>query len=825
MPGMDTIRHDLRFAVRALVRQPGFALITILTLALGIGANTAIFSVVNGVLLRPLDYPQPDRLVFITSQFPTLGFDQFWISMPEYSEFKDHTQAFSSVGGYSINAANLGTDPPSRPVRAQVTPELMPTLGVSPEDGRLFSVEDARPGAAPVAILSWELWTRSYGADPGMVGRSLQVNGTSTEVVGIMPRGYDIHDQKVELWQPLTINPATFPTSRGGHFLYLVGRLKDDVSVDQAKADTARLVTQWREMVPQGHVPSVPNHQIRLDPLKDDIVGSIQTALLVLQAAVVFVLFIACANLANLLLARAESRQREFAVRSALGAGRARLLRQFITEGLLLTSVASVVGVGLAWAGLQAMLSVNPEAIPRAAEVTLDARVLLFTLATAALTGFIFGLAPLLHLTSRLSISLRDGSRGTTVSGLRKALRGTLVVSQVTFAVVLVVGAALLVRSFINLTRVDTGFDRAKLLTFGLVLPGQSYPPERRVAFYSDLETRLRAIPGVQSVGGMTGLPPNRSVNANDTDFEHITPPPVGANGPLATQQPAENVDYYQTVTPGYLETMGIPIVSGRGFEPGDVGGGPVALINEALARRFYTDRDPIGQRLKPGFSAALPWFTVVGVVKDVKQGGVDQDTGTELYALANQLPRLTSSAPANMNLVLRSELPLDAVAPQIRAAVRSLDATLPIVRMRTMDDVFGTAVARPRFLTVLLGVFAALALVLAAVGTYGILSYLVTQRQQEIGIRMALGAARGGVLWLVLKQGLGLAVAGLVAGLGGALAGGRYLQTLLFGVSPTDPATLGLVSSVILGTALVACLIPALRATRVNPLDVLRGD
>lgn len=826
MPDMDTIRHDLRFALRSLLRQPAFALVTILTLALGIGANTAIFSVVNGVLLRPLDYPKPDRLVFITSQFPTLGFDQFWVSMPEFSEFREETQAFSSVGGYTVNAANLGTDPPSRPVRAQVTPELMPTLGVAPAMGRWFSAEDSRPGAAPVAILSWELWQRSYGGDQSLLGRSLPINGTSTEVIGVMPRGFDVHDQKVELWQPLTIDPATFPGSRGGHFLYLVGRLKDDATIDQAKADTGRLVAQWRTMVPQGHVPSVPNHQLRLDPLKDDIVGSIQTALLVLQAAVVFVLFIACANLANLLLARAESRQREFAVRSALGAGRARLLRQFVTEGLLLTSVASIVGVGLAWAGLKLMLSVNPDAIPRSASVGLDTNVLLFTLATAALTGVIFGLAPLLHLSSRLSISLRDGSRGTTVSGVRKALRGALVVSQVTLAVMLVVGAALLVRSFVNLTRVDTGFDRAQLLTFGLVLPTTNYTPERRVAFYADLETRLRAIPGVQSVGGMTGLPPNRSVNANDTDFEHITPPPMGGNGAQAASLlPAENVDYYQTVTPGYIETMGIPIVKGRAFEPSDIGGGPVALINETLARRFYTDRDPIGQRLKPGFSTALPWFTVVGVVKDVKQGGVDQDTGTELYALANQLPRFTGFAPANMNLVLRSTLPLDSVASQIRESVRALDATLPIVRLQTMDDVFGTAMARPRFLTVLLGVFAALALVLAAVGTYGILSYLVTQRQQEIGIRMALGAARGGVLWLVLRQGLWLAGLGLVAGLAGALAGAKYLQTLLFGVSPTDPATLSLVSCVILGTAFLACLIPALRATRVDPLVVLRGD
>ena len=820
---MDTIRHDLKFAVRSLFRQPAFALITILTLALGIGANTAIFSVVNGVLLRPLDYPKPDQLVFVTSQFPTLGFDQFWVSVPEYVEYRDNTQSFSSVGGYTVSAANLGTDPPSRPVRAQVTPELMPTLGVQPLHGRLFSADDSLPNAPPVVILSWDLWQRGYGGDAGLVGKPLLINGTPTEVVGIMPVGYDVHDQKVELWQPLTINPATFPNSRGGHFLYLVGRLKDGVTIDQAKADTTRLVNQWRTMVPQGHVPSVPNHQIRLDPLKDDIVGSIQRALLILQAAVVFVLLIACANLANLLLARAETRHREFAVRSALGAGRARLLRQFVTEGLLLATIASIVGTALAWAGVKAMININPDAIPRAASVTLDGPVLGFTLVTAIITGVIFGLAPLLHLTDRLSISLRDGSRGTTASGFRKALRGTLVVSQVTLAVVLVVGAALLVRSFINLTKVDTGFNRAQLVTFGVVLPVPSYPPPRRVQFFTDLQARLGAIPGVQSVGAMTGLPPNRPVNANDTDFEHISPLPPGTD-PATSNQPPENVDYYQTVSPGYIETMGIPVVKGRAFEAADVAGGPVVLINEALARRFYTDRDPLGQRLKPG-NPALPWFTVVGVVKDVKQGGVDQDAGTELYLLADQAPRIAQTAPANMNLVMRAQLPLDAIAPQIRAAVRGLDASLPIVRLQTMDEAFGRAVARPRFLTVLLGVFAVLALVLAAVGTYGILSYLVTERQQEIGIRMALGAARGGVLWLVLRQGLLLAGLGLALGVTGAVLVGRYLQTLLFGISPGDPATIIMVSGVILVTATVACLIPALRATRVNPLDVLRGD
>jgi predicted permease len=821
-PDMDTILNDLRFALRTLRHHPGFALITVLTLALGIGANTAIFSVVNGVLLRPLEYPNPDRLVFITSKFTQLGFEQFWVDAGEYLDFRKHNKSFASVGAYSVGAANLGGESPTRPVRALITADLLPTLGVRPMAGRFFESSDSLPGAPPVVILSWELWQRSFAGDSNVVGRKVLVNNRNTEVVGVMPQGFDVHDQKVELWQALTVNEAQ--PGRGGHFLYMVGRLKDGVSYQQATAEAEDLTARWSTITPQGHVPAPLIHPIRFDPLKDDIVGSVKTALLVLQGAVAFVLLIACANLANLLLARAESRQREFALRTAIGATRSRLLRQFITEGILLATTAAVVGIGLAWAGIKAMLAINPNAIPRTATVSLDAPVLGFTLLTAIATGVVFGLAPLLHLSDRLSISLRDGARGATVSGMRKALRGALVVSEVTLAVVLVVGASLLVRSFANIVRVDAGFDRNKLVTFGLVLPGVTYPPERQVAFFTDLQAKLATIPGIQSVAAMTGLPPNRAVDANDTDFEHIAPLPAGVT-PQQAGVPAENVDYYQIVNPGYTETMGIPVVEGRTFEPGDAAGPPVVLVNETLARHFFPDRSPIGQHLKPGLAAfnTLPWFRIVGVLKDVKQGGMDAKTGTELYVLAAHAPRFGKFGYNSMNLVMRSSLPLEAVAPQIRSTVKSLDAGLPIVRLRSMDDVFSVSMARPRFLTVLLGGFAGLALLLASIGTYGILSYLVTERRQEIGVRMALGAQRRQVLWMVLKQGLVLACIGLVLGVGGAIAVGRYIETLLFGVSPSDPATIAMVVTMILATAVIACLIPSLRATRVDPLVVLK--
>ena len=820
---MDNLRKDLIHALRSLSRQPGFTIVTVLTLALGIGANTAIFSVVNGVLLRPLGYPQPNQLEFITSRFPQLGFDQFWVSLPEALEFRDHNESFSSVGAYSAGAVNIDTKPATRVISATVTPEFMPTLDVRPAAGRWFTTEDSRPGAEPVAILSSEIWRRNYGSDPATVDRRVMIDNVSTRIVGIMPPGYDIHDQHVEVWVPLTIptDQKTLLNQRGSHYLYMVGRRKDGVTPDQARADVGRMVNQWAQAYAPGgtgHSPNAQRHPLRVDPLKTDIVGGVRTALLVLQGAVVFVLLIACANLANLLLARAESRQREFAVRAALGAGRLRLLRQFVTEGIVLALMAATAGVGLAWIALRALLTVNPEAIPRSAEIALDWRVLGFTLALAVLTGFIFGLAPLWHLGSRLVTSLRDGTR-STAGRARRAFRNGLVVAEVAFAVTLVVGAGLLIRSFVNLLNVDPGFDRSHLITFGLVPPVSGNTAAQQVVdLFNRLDERLAALPGVQHVTAMSGLPPNRSVDANDTDFELIpNNPPPGSNLPI------ENVDFWQYVMRDYIETMGIPMVKGRAFEASDVGGAPVALVNEALVRRFFSGVDPIGQRLKISGGEKNPWFTVVGVVKDVKQGGVDAPVGTELYLLADQLPGAVGYSSQSMNVVVRTAMPIDAVMPAIRQTVRDIDPTLPLVKVRTMDEVFGQSVARPRFLTLLLGIFAGLALTLAAVGTYGVLSYLVTSRRQEIGIRMALGADRARILQLVLVRGLALSGTGLLLGLAASFGLTRLIASLLFNVRPADPAILAGVAAVIAGVAVVACLVPAWRATRVDPLVVFR--
>jgi len=743
---MTSVLADIRFAVRGLLKKPAFSLVAILTLALGIGANTAIFSVVNGVVLRPLQYPEPERLMFISSQFDGM-FDRFWISAPEFIEFRDRNKAFETVGAYAVGAANLGTEIPSRPVTAGVTHDLMTALGVQPLRGRLFTREDMIPNTEEVAILSYELWRRSFGEDPETIGKLIDVGGVRTRIVGIMPPGYDVHDEKVELWRPLRINPAS-PGNRGGHFLYLVGRLRPGVTLAQARADLETQLATWASVAPSnGHAPNQTTHRYRIEPLKDDMVGDVTQAVWVLQGAVAFVLFIACANLANLLLARAESRQKEFAVRTAMGASRRRMLQQFVTEGIVVSVIGGALGVWLASAGVGTLLAANPDSIPRAGEISVDLTVLAFTFGLAVVTGMLVGIAPLLHLSQpSMNMSLREGGARTTAGTAKARMRGALVIAEVALAVVLVVGAGLLLRSFWNLMQVDAGFDRQQLATFGISLPASQYPdPARRVSFYRELVEKIRAVPGVQAAAAMSGLPPSRDVNANDTEFVGVPTPPAG---------PIHNVDYYQQVSVDYLAVMGIPVIEGRGFTATDAGGAAVVLVNETLAKRFYPNESPIGRVVKPSLDPEPP-MTIVGVVKDVKQRGLGEETGTELYLLIDQLPAVMKSAPGTLNIVVRSAMPFEAIAPTLQQIARAMDPKLPIVNLRPMDEVFAESMARPRFLMTLLASFAVLALLLAAIGTYGVLSYLVSERRQEIGIRMALGAERDALLGMVMKHGL----------------------------------------------------------------------
>jgi predicted permease len=821
--GGESVRdviQDLRYALRGLARSPGFAILAVLTLALGIGANAAIFSVINSVMLRPLEYPQPDRLLMITSQFPGLGFDRFWVSPPEYFELRERAKSFSEVGAYTTTAVNLSEgDAPERVNAVGATSTLFDALGVTPRLGRTFTEAETLPNADPVVVLSSELWERKFAADPTIIGRAIEVDGARRTVVGVMPPGFDVHDSRAELWAPLPLDPAN-RQNRGSHYLYLVGRLAPDVTLAQARAELENLLIRWRELNPDTHVPSTDNHRLQYASLQDDVIGNVRTALWVLQGAVAFVLLIACANLANLLLARAESRHREFAIRTALGAGRLRLLRQFVTEGVALAVIGGAIGVALAWFALRALIAASPEGLPRAVEIGIDPLVLTFTLGIAVLSGVVFGLAPLLHIRQQaVSVALKDSGTRTTSSMARNRVRHGLVVAEVALAVVLVVGSGLMLRSFWNLMNVDSGFDRSQLVTFGVSLPAQSYTDApRRVAFYNDLTSRLTEVPGIQGATITSGLPPLREVNANDTEFEGLDLVPG--------QGPPANVDYYTTVSDDFFQTMGIPIVDGRAFTPSDdAEAPPVLVINETTAKRYYPGRSAVGQRIRPGYGDDTPWLTVVGVAKDVKQGGLDQETGTELYFLHAQQAPVFGGASRNMNVVMRTTLPLASLAPTARSVLAGLDRTLPMVDLQTMDDAFVDSVGRQRFLAQLLATFAGLALLLAAIGTYGILAFMVSERQREIGIRMALGADRGTVMGMVLRQGMTVCAVGLVAGVVGSLILNRLATSLLFGVSPADPGTIVAVIAVIVTVALAACVVPARRATRIDPMVALREE
>jgi predicted permease len=820
LPFVETTMQDLRYALRMLRKSPGFAVAAILTLALGIGANTAIFSVLNAVILRPLGYPQPDRLMRLAGQFP--GFDEFWISAPEFLEFREWTRAFSSVGAYATGEANLSA--PDRPQRVRImaaSDDLFKTLGVGAHLGRTFDAAETLPGGAQVAVLSHDLWRSAFGGDPSLVGRTIELDGVRRTVVGIMPPAFDVADLRTQIWLPLVINRAT--ANRGGHNFYLIGRLADGTTPAGARAEMENLLANWRTMafsaeaIAAGpspgnslHAPDTTIHRLRIDPLQGRIVGTATTAVWVLQGAVFLVLLIACANLSTLLLSRAESRRREFAVRSALGAGRARLLRQSIVEGCLLSMVGAALGVGVAVAGVRGLVAAFPDTLPRSGSIAIDIPVLAFTFAVALATGVVFGLAPLFHLAAgQTAMALKEDSQRTT-SG-RHFLRRALVISEVALAVVLTVGAGLLLRTVSNLARVDAGFNRSHLVTFGVSLPAAKYAtPAARKTFYARLLAELSATPGVLSAAAMAGLPPLRNINANTTTIEGYQPGP---------KDPPGQVDYYQAITTGYLDTMGIPVVEGRGFEPPDAEGEPKVLINQAMARTFWAGRSAIGHRVRPCCNPATPWMTIVGVLKDVKQGGLEKAAGTELYQNADRI------TPGTMNIVLRTPLAPEALAATIQRAASNLDPSLPVIRLRAMDDVFNEAIGRPRLLAQLLTLFAGLALLLSTIGIYGVLSYMVTERRREIGIRMALGATPASVLRLVLGRGLFLTLAGIGIGVAIAVAAGRALTSLLYGVGSTDPLTMGAVAVLIGVVALLACYMPGRSATRVDPMVALRTE
>ncbi len=833
VPWLDDLTRDAHHGVRMLRRTPVFTVVALLTLALGIGANTAIFSIVNGVILRPLDYPKPAQLMYLTTEFPALGLTGNALSVQEYLEFRQINQSFAMVGAYRTAGGAYTTgevnlmagDRPLRVRSISVDAHLLNTLGVHPAQGRFFSQEETdRAGglAPPLAILSSELWQTVFGGQP-LIGQTLNVDGRRHEILGIMPAGIDVMDNRTAIWLPLGL-PEAIRQNRGFHILHVIGRLKDGVTAQAAQTELNAFLENWGERTgSSGHVPTnrparAADHTLQMQPVQDAIVGDARRSIWILQVAVGFVLLIACANLANLLMARAESRRREFAVRAALGASRSRLLRQTMTEGVMLCLAGGMLGLWLARVAVQALIRAYPTSVPRMSEIAIDLSVLLFALGVSVATGVLFGLAPVAQRRANDLVAAfkEGGNRGVSAAG-RHRIRRTLVVAEVALAVMLVIGAGLLTRTVYNLTSVDAGFDRSRLVTFSMTL-AEPYDPDTRAPRYRRLLDQLQVAPGVQGAAVMSGLPPNRSPEAIPTRIENHT---------AFDGSPVEIIDYYQFVMGDYFATMGVPIVAGRSFEPADAASpGRVVIVNETLANRIWKGRNPIGQRVRPNLSVAIgfggdSWHTVIGVAKDVKQGGVEKETGTELYVSLDQL----AMAAPTMNVVLRTTLAPAGLSRTLERLVRDVDPAVPIVRLREMDEVFAESIRRPRLLAQLLGAFAGLALLLAAVGTYGVLSCMVTERRREIGVRIALGASRSSVIGLVMKQGLQATVIGVIVGVAGAFAVNRMIASLLFGVQPTDAATMAAVSATISTVAAFACWLPGWRASRLDPNVVLRAE
>lgn len=814
---MDGWMKEVVHAVRGLIRRPAFAMVAVTTLGLGIGANTAIFSVVNGVILKPLQYPESEGLVLMTSSFPTMGFEDFWVSPPEYMQVSERVRSFQQVGAYNTFQINVGAD--DQPVRVQaasVNWQMFETLRVAPALGRYFTEDEDQPGGPDLALLSHDFWQNSFGGDPSIVGRTIEVNGAPTDIIGVMPEHFDIDESGAQIWIPLQLDWSN-RNNFGSHFLFLVGRLAPGATFEGAQNELNGFVQTFQEEIGAGHIDP-ETHPLHMVALQEEVVGEIRPALMVLLGAVGFVLLIACANVANLLLARAQDRHKEVSVRAAMGAGHGRLLRQFLTEGIVLSILGAILGTGLAMVSLRLLKATSPGDIPRLSEVALDGQVLLFTTLIAVATGVIFGLAPTRHVaTSDLAKSLRDGGTRSTSSAGQRRLRSLLVVSETALALILAVGAGLMIRSFGELTSVEPGFEPDGLLTFQVFLPASNYPDAiDRFEFHQRVKDELLAEPGVQAVATMSGLPPIRRMAANDTEFENFV---------VSDDSPPQNVDHYQAISSEYLETMQIEIVEGRGFLPSDDANGvPVALVNRVLAEKFWPGESAIGKRLRPGFGGPNPFLEVVGVVGDVKNSGLDVEPGTELYFHDSQYD-FRGGLSRQVNFVVRTSGDPAELAAPARQAVWGRDAALPISGLQPMADVMGEAMARARFLTTLLAAFAGLALLLAAVGTYGVMSYAVTQRGREMGIRMAMGAEASAVHKLILSEGLRIAVVGLALGIVGAWGLTGLLESILFQVDARDPASFVVGPVLLTLVAIAACWIPAHRATRVDPVTVLREE
>ena len=800
-----SLLHDLRYALRTMARNRGFTAVSVLALALGIGANSAVFTVVNSVLLEPLRFRNPEQLIVVRERNLKAGFPQFSLSPGNYLDYRDHNHTFSGMAAFGGTGLNMsGGAEPERLRGARVTNEFFSVLGRTPFLGRTFTAQEAQLGSHHVAILSYGLWQRRFAGTANVLGQTLKLNDELYTVVGVMPADFQF-PARVEIWTPLAMNLQNWQ-QRGGHYLGGIGRLKAGSSMAAAQADLNTIAARAEKQFPESN----SGWDTTLQSLQEAVVGRIRPAMLTLTAAVGFVLLIACVNLANLLLSRSAARRREIGIRSSMGAGRGRLIRQFLTESVLLSAIGAGAGLALAWIGTRLLVNLSPNILPRATEIALNGRALAFTAGVAVLTGILFGLAPAIHMAKTdLMAALREGARGNAIGFRRNRLRSVLVMGEVALALVLLSGAGLLMRSFYRLQSIEPGFDPHGMLTFRTNLPAAKYKgDEPQAAFYRRALERIRALPGVEAAGAAQIFP----LAGDDyiLSFEQIGKPPV----PVGNEPSAA----YYSATPGYFASLRIPIKSGRDFsEHDDASSPPVAIISESMARQFYAGENPLGQRIRMG-NGSKP-AEIVGIVGDVRDQQLDEKGRPAVYEPAAQVPF------GAMYFGVRTAGDPASLIPAVRAVIREQDAELPLDAVGTVDSLVATSLSQRRFAMLLMAIFASLALVLAMVGIYGVISYSVTQATQEIGIRMALGARRGDVLRIVFGYAGVLMAAGLALGVVAALAAGRLLAAQLFEVKPTDPATYAAVASVLLATGLLACTIPALRAMRVDPLVALRNE
>ena len=819
---MADFLQDLRYGIRMLRRNPGFSLIAVLTLALGIGANTAIFSVINGVLLKPLAFNDPERLFMLWTDNPAyqLGFHELPPANTDFPEWRATASSFEQIAALQSNLADLSDDGnPERVGGVDVSVNMLPMLGVQPALGRQFSADEEQPGKDRVVIISHALWQRRFGGEADIVGRTITLNGIPRTVIGVMPEGFNFPratemphvynlPEKSDLWTPIAKDASFWEKTTQRQFI-LIGRLKVGVTEAQAQFEMEGIAARQATALPETH----EGWRVWLTPLFNQVVGQTRTPLLVLLGAVGFLLLIACANIASLLLARAAARRREMAVRAAIGAGRARIIRQLLTESLLLAALGGSFGLLLGYWGLDVLLKFIPPNVPRVQDVSLDTQVFLFTALISILTGVLFGLVPAWQASKvNLAEALKDASR--TNSGARGIRSYSLLVTaEVALVAILLVGALLMLQSFRRLLAVDPGFRPQGVATFVVSLPWARYSDgKQRAQFYEQARSQLNNLPGVRATGAISNLPLGGSENVTWLAIEGAEPVPRGKE-PVAEDR---------LITPGYFEAMGVTLVSGRDFEATDgAGKSPVIIVNETLARQFFPAGDALGKRIRRVLDDK-EWRTIVAVVRDVRGFGLETQARPQLYHPLAQSP----GEEDEIVMVLRADV---AALPSLRSAIqqelKKLDPALPVANFRTMEQLVTTALARPRFNTLLLGLFAATALLLTVVGLYGVVAYGVNQRTREIGIRMALGAHQQNVLLLVIREGMQPAVIGLGIGLLGAFALTRLLASQLYEVKATDPLTFAMVAFCLLLIALAACYVPARRATKIDPMNSLRCE